>query len=362
VDDAYFGGTMGEDLGYGWACGAARQQGALVPRETLLGFKDGGGAGTLKQAEVTSAQGYEAFGSLLPGRNYNAVDYPNSFNGMRKDDEVYGSTGNSYDFGARMYDPRVGRWLALDPQSGKYPAFSPYAFVGNKPTIAVDPNGEEIWIVVGKNIFGKPKLVRYNPEQSDEQRKKDIGKRYSGLVRNTFLMVDAIYAAHQQAGSTKMQELTAEGTPIVELHPMTYQDPTSDSGDNERTSWNYIPAFTGNDPIIPNAEAFIQVFDDAAIKLYGKDGIEKGAQSATVGLGHELGEAYFDLIMKNVEPSPDFEKHKSLIIPEFEVPVVDYMRRQYQSGDTQQSPDDRDDKVQYQSAGPFTTEPKQTTP
>ncbi len=30
---------MGEDLEYGWACAASRQQGPLVPRETLLGFK-----------------------------------------------------------------------------------------------------------------------------------------------------------------------------------------------------------------------------------------------------------------------------------------------------------------------------------
>jgi hypothetical protein len=31
---------MGEDLGYGLAFAARRQQGALVPRGSLLGFKD----------------------------------------------------------------------------------------------------------------------------------------------------------------------------------------------------------------------------------------------------------------------------------------------------------------------------------
>ena len=30
---------MGEDLGNGWVCAASRQQGPLVPRETLLGFR-----------------------------------------------------------------------------------------------------------------------------------------------------------------------------------------------------------------------------------------------------------------------------------------------------------------------------------
>jgi RHS repeat-associated protein len=62
------------------------------------------------------------------------------FNGKEKDDEVKGS-GNSYDFGARMYDSRIGRWLAVDPLAGKYPHSSPYVFVLNTPLQAIDPDG-----------------------------------------------------------------------------------------------------------------------------------------------------------------------------------------------------------------------------
>jgi len=62
---------------------------------------------------------------------------------MEKDDEVKG-TGNSLDFGARMLDPRLGRWLKIDPLQAKYPSFSPYNFVANCPLIFVDPNGKEI--------------------------------------------------------------------------------------------------------------------------------------------------------------------------------------------------------------------------
>ena len=57
--------------------------------------------------KVVSWSGYEPFGSLLPGRQFNAGNYRFSFNGMEKDDEVNGTTGTSYDFGARMYDPSV---------------------------------------------------------------------------------------------------------------------------------------------------------------------------------------------------------------------------------------------------------------
>jgi len=65
-------------------------------------------------------QGYEPFGALLPGRNYSSSNYNSGFNGKRKDDEIHGVTGTSYDFGARLLDPRVGRWLNIDPVvSGK---------------------------------------------------------------------------------------------------------------------------------------------------------------------------------------------------------------------------------------------------
>jgi RHS repeat-associated protein len=103
---------------------------------------DGNGGGTPKQAELVSAQGYEAFGALLPGRNYSSSSYNYGFNGKLKDDEVHGATGTSYDFGARMYDSRVGRFLSLDPYAFRYPGESPYLFAGNNPIFYIDKNGE----------------------------------------------------------------------------------------------------------------------------------------------------------------------------------------------------------------------------
>ncbi len=72
-----------------------------------------------------------------------AGDYRYGFNGMEKDDEVKGR-GNSYDFGARMYDSRLGRWLTIDLLASKYPSLSSYNFVGNSPVVFVDPDGNDI--------------------------------------------------------------------------------------------------------------------------------------------------------------------------------------------------------------------------
>ncbi len=72
--------------------------------------------------------------------------YKYGFNGMEKDDEAKGN-GNSLDFGARIYDPRLGRWLSLDPLAAKYPYASPYNFALNTPVQAKDPDGKKVFFV-----------------------------------------------------------------------------------------------------------------------------------------------------------------------------------------------------------------------
>jgi RHS repeat-associated protein len=79
----------------------------------------------------------------MPGRSFSSNKYRYGLNGMEKDDEIYSESGTSYNFGARIYDPRLARFLSLDPLSKKYPDLSPYTFAANMPIIAVDFNGEE---------------------------------------------------------------------------------------------------------------------------------------------------------------------------------------------------------------------------
>jgi len=50
------------------------------------------------------------------------------------------------DFGARMHDDQLGRWLTLDPLSEKFYALSPYNYAANNPTVLVDPDGRDIVI------------------------------------------------------------------------------------------------------------------------------------------------------------------------------------------------------------------------
>ena len=78
---------------------------------------------------------------LVPNRHGSSDSYRYGFNGKEKDDEIKGE-GNSYDFGARMLDPRIGRWFAVDPMEKEFPWQSPYSSVNNNPIIYNDPTGE----------------------------------------------------------------------------------------------------------------------------------------------------------------------------------------------------------------------------
>lgn len=68
------------------------------------------------------------------------------FNG--KEDQAVGSLG-LLDYGARMYDSQIGRWLGVDPMAEKYYSSSPYIYCGNNPINRIDPNGKEWTYVVG---------------------------------------------------------------------------------------------------------------------------------------------------------------------------------------------------------------------
>lgn len=94
-------------------------------------------------ADVSSYSDYYAFGTLMTGRHGSSNEYDRGFNGQLKDDELKGE-GNSYDFGNRMYDPRIGKFLSTDRLAGKYAYQSPYVFAGNTPIMAIDAQGDSI--------------------------------------------------------------------------------------------------------------------------------------------------------------------------------------------------------------------------
>ncbi|MBC7384076.1 MAG: hypothetical protein H7296_14015 [Bacteroidia bacterium] len=104
----------------------------------------------------------------MPGREYNAGNYRYGFNGKEKDDELNGK-GNTIDFGDRIYDSRVGRFLSIDPLYSKFPFISPFSYAGNRPISAIDVKGDSVYILFytenssmigGEDMFRAAALTR----------------------------------------------------------------------------------------------------------------------------------------------------------------------------------------------------------
>ncbi|RAJ75643.1 RHS repeat-associated protein [Chitinophaga dinghuensis] len=91
---------------------------------------------------IISSQDYAPFGMGLVGRGYSTGMYRYGFNGHENDTSIDGRR-NVIDFGARIFDPRTGRFLSMDPKTSQYPALSPYLFANASPIAGIDKNGED---------------------------------------------------------------------------------------------------------------------------------------------------------------------------------------------------------------------------
>jgi RHS repeat-associated protein len=72
------------------------------------------------------------------GRDFRGEKYRFGFNGKEKNSEL---NSDNYDFGARIYDGRLGRWFSVDPLAEEFPNMSPFNFCLNNPIHFVDPDG-----------------------------------------------------------------------------------------------------------------------------------------------------------------------------------------------------------------------------
>jgi len=108
-------------------------------------------------ADIITANDYYSGGMQMPGRSFAVPNnnYRYGFNGKEKDPSI---TSGDYDFGARIYDGRIGRWLSIDPLQKKYPDLTPYNFAANNPILFIDPDGKIIRIYYADN-----KYIDYTP-------------------------------------------------------------------------------------------------------------------------------------------------------------------------------------------------------
>lgn len=196
--------------------------------------------------------------------------YRFTFNGMEKDDEVKG-TGNSLNFGARIYDPRLGKWLSLDPKTGQYVPNSPYSFAINNPVYFIDDNGMEIV----DPATGEVVTVTFNPGSAP------TFTTASGTVSNKFIRQSTPIInnlSDSEVGRQLVTEMMDSPTKI-ELGVGGYE--------NVRGSSNIIPEYNSKGEVKLNRDGLYKKVkikvNLEALAQYAKD-YEVDANEALVGV------------------------------------------------------------------------------
>ena len=117
---------------------------------------------TPNRVGIRNSTDYSPFGVELDGRTVSLEGYRYGYQGSEKDNEFKGE-GNSYTTEFRQLDPRLGRWLSVDPLFAKFPSKSPYVGIDNNPIYLIDVNGDSTFVtkigegkynVIGGNTAG----------------------------------------------------------------------------------------------------------------------------------------------------------------------------------------------------------------
>ena len=148
------------------------------------------------KGQVLEENHYYPFGlTISPSDISNMPEQPFKYNGK----ELEKSFGlETYEYGARQYDPQIGRWKGLDPLADKYLPISPFAYVANNPIQFIDPDGKFIF------KYTDADLKRFGLTRQDMV-------RFETVVNNAYKVLEnnpqAMLALMNSTGLTREQIL-----------------------------------------------------------------------------------------------------------------------------------------------------------
>ena len=189
---------------------------------------------TTNVLEIIEESNYYPFGlKHSPSAVINGQpNYKYKYNGKELQDEL---GLNFYDYGARNYDPALGRWMNIDPLAEIYRRWSPYNYCVDNPIRFVDPDGMGIMDPIygktsmfsGYNLIGddgkndgKIHIVTDNSQSREIKKETEGGNKAIDLSNKDVVTLNG--GASTVQGVTKSVEAeekdTASGAVDAGLH------------------------------------------------------------------------------------------------------------------------------------------------
>jgi RHS repeat-associated protein len=161
-------------------------------------------------AKVDGYSDYYPFGMLMPGRDYHD-EYRFGYNGKEKDNEVAGD-GNEYDYKARIYDPRIAKFLSVDALQKKFAMLTPYQFASNIPISGIDLDGLEYYFAADGTFLGNGKNVGSTEVRITESYKFDASSNHYAIYSSKTLdlsisqFMDRIHMVYGEGGGNGLNK------------------------------------------------------------------------------------------------------------------------------------------------------------
>jgi RHS repeat-associated protein len=198
-------------------------------RVTFMGTSLGGAI------DVVQTTSYYPFGLVLNQYNGNtASGYQKNkylYNGKElQDDKMTSEALNWFDYGARFYDPQIGRWTTVDPLCEVNRKWSPYNYCKNNPIMFVDPDG----------MIDVPYENSYSGEDFNDDA---IRKLQNNKIATDFNDKNGKLVKHVDDGSNAVFQQAGEGTDL-------YYQFTGYNGNENEIHWTDLnKPQTGKDEV-----------------------------------------------------------------------------------------------------------------